>query len=143
MMSEENVEIVRRTYEAWNCGDLETAFRSFDADIEWHLPEGGINTGVYRGHRGVRQLIESYLEAFDYSRMEPERFFETGDRIVAFVHWRVRGKGSGVEVGVRPAHLWTMRDGKAVRVDTFPEREREMALEAVGLSEQDAHLDPS
>ena len=143
MMAKQNVAIVRRIYEAWNRRDFEHAFQSLDPDIEWHLPKGGINAGIYRGHRGVRQLIESYLEAFDYARMEPERLFEKDDQIVAFIHWHVRGKGSGVEVAVQPAHLWTMRDGKAVRVDVFPEREREKALEIVGVSEHDAHADSS
>jgi len=142
-MSQRNLEVVRRSYEAWSRGDFEAFFRSFDADIEWHLPEGGINADIYRGHREVRQFMESYLEAFDCFRMEPERFFEMGDRIVVFVHSRARGKGSGVEVEVRPAHLWTMRDGKAVRFELFPEREREKALEAVGLSEQHPRADLS
>lgn len=45
------------------------------------------------------------------------------------------GRGSGVAIEVRPAHLWTMQGGKAVRLEVFPEREREQALEAVGLRE--------
>jgi ketosteroid isomerase-like protein len=142
-MSQSNLEVVRNSYEAWSRGDFEAFFRSLDADIEWHLPEGGINAVIYRGHREVKGFMETYLEAFDYFRMEPERFFEMGDRIVVFVHSRAKGKGSGAEVEVRPAHLWTMRDGKAVRFELFPERERKEALEAVGLSEQEARADPS
>ena len=139
-MSQENIEIVRASFEAWNHGDLERMFQAFDPDIEWCLPQGGINTGVYRGHVAVRQLMESYLEAFDYFRMEPERFFEAEDgRIVVFIRSPGRGRGSGVEVEVRTAYTWTMRNGKAVRCEISTDRME--ALEAVGLSEQDAHAD--
>jgi ketosteroid isomerase-like protein len=133
-MSQENMDVIRSFYDAWNCGDLEGLFRLFDPDIEWCLPEGGINTGVYRGHDAVRELMESYLEAFDYFRMEPERFFEAQDgRIVVFIRSPGRGKGSGVEVEVRTAYTWTIRDGKAVRCEIATDRAE--ALEAVGLSE--------
>ena len=62
-MSQANVEVIRKIYEAWNRGDLERAFAVFDQDIEWVLPEGGLNSGVYRGHDEVRQLLHGYLEA--------------------------------------------------------------------------------
>ena len=54
--------------------------------------------------------------------MEPEEFFEAGDRIVVFIRTPARGKGSGVDVVFRPAHIWTMRAGKAVRMEVVPER---------------------
>jgi ketosteroid isomerase-like protein len=75
--------------------------------------------------------------------MEPERFFEADDRVVVFLVARGRGKGSGAEVEVRPAHVWTIRSGKAVRVQVFPYANRAEALEAVGLSEKDAQADLS
>jgi ketosteroid isomerase-like protein len=133
-MSQENIDVIRKSYDAWNCGDLERMFQAFDPDIEWCLPEGGINAGVYRGHQAVRGLMESYLDAFDYFRMEPERFFEAEDgRIVAFIRSPGRGKGSGVEVEVHTAYTWTMREGKAVRCEISTNRAE--ALKAVGLSD--------
>jgi len=97
------------------------------------LPEGGINVGSFQGREEVTKLSEGYLEVFDFFHMEPEEFFEADDRIVVFVRTPARGKGSGVEVEFRPAHVWTMRLGKAVRLEVFPDRAK--ALEAVGLSE--------
>ena len=70
---------------------------------------------------------------------DPEEFFEAGDRIVVFVRSPARGKGSGVDVVFRPAHVWTMRAGRAVGLEVFPERQK--GLEAVGLSEQDVQAD--
>jgi ketosteroid isomerase-like protein len=79
--------------------------------------------------------------AFDEVVVEPEQFFERGDHIVVFVLMRFRPRGSNAAPEIRIAHLWTMRDGKAARCELFPQREK--ALEAVGLSEQDAHADSS
>jgi ketosteroid isomerase-like protein len=131
-MSQENVELIDGAYQAWNSGDRERGFELFDPHIEWQLPEGGINAGTSRGHDAVRALVESYLDAFDYFQMEPERFFEAGDRVVVFLAARGRGKGSGAEVEVHPAHVWTMRAGKAVRVQVFPYASRAEALGSRG-----------
>ena len=136
-MSQENVEVARRSYGAWNRGDLDTFLQTFDPDVELHLPEGGLNIGTRRGRQAIRKLLEGFLEVWDDLRVEPERFFEKGDQIVVFVRIRGRGKGSGVEVETYPAHLATVRAGKVVRLVIYPERIK--ALEAVGLSEQDAH----
>lgn len=129
----ENVEAIRRGYDAWNRGDFGAVLELLDPEIEWILPEGGLNAGAVHGHEQVRAFMESYFDSFEYFRMEPERFIEATDQIVVFLRSPARGRGSGVEVEVRPAHVWTMRGGKAVRVEVFPERER--ALATAGISE--------
>jgi ketosteroid isomerase-like protein len=132
-MSQENVEIVRRGYDAWNSGDLDAFLQDLDPNVEWHLPEGGLNVGIRRGREAIRQLVEDFLDIWDDLRVEPERFFERGDQIVVFIRIRGRGKGSGVEMENRAAHVATVRSGKVVRLVVYPERAE--ALEAVGLSE--------
>ena len=131
-MSRSNEEIVRAGYEAWNRGDFEALVAELDPEIEWKLPDEGMNTGTFRGHAGVMGLMESYLDAFEHFTVELERLSAAGDQVVVFVRARARGKASGVEVETRPAHLWTMRGGKAVRMEVYPEREQ--ALEAAGLA---------
>ncbi len=130
-MSQENVEVLRSGYEAWNRGDRDSAFEYLEQEFEMHLPEGGMNVGIFKGREGVTKLFENYLEVFDSFQMEPEEFFEAGDQIVVF-RTPARGKGSGVEVEFRPATSGRC-EGKAARLEIFPERQR--ALEAVGLSE--------
>jgi ketosteroid isomerase-like protein len=68
--------------------------------------------------------------------IEPQEFFERGDQIVVFALVRSRPRGSNAVVENRIGHVWTMRDGKAVRLQIFPEREK--ALEAAGLSPHEA-----
>ena len=60
---------------------------------------------------------------------------DCGDDVVAFVRYRGRGTESGVEVEASMANVWTIRDGKAIRLRQFLDRGK--ALEAVGLSEED------
>jgi ketosteroid isomerase-like protein len=134
-MSQENVEITRTSYEALNRRDVDALLEHLDPNIEVPLPEGGIMAGVLRGHQGVRAFLDSYLDAFECFHVQPERFFDAGDRIVVFCRMSGLGRGSGAAIKARPAHLWTMRGGKAVRLEVIPERERERALQAVGLRE--------
>ena len=132
-MSQENVEAVRRFYEALNMRDWDAVFRDAHPDFVVHLPESGMNVGSFQGRDGLMKLFESYSEAFDVFHIEPEKFFEADDQVVVFVHIPARGRGSGAEVGLRSAHVWTMRARKAAGLEVFPERQE--ALEAAGLSE--------
>ena len=138
-MSQPNIETLRGVYEAIGRGDWDTAFRDTHPDFEYRIADRDPRTGTYRGREEVRRALEDELEAFEEVVPEPEQFFLRGDQIVVFVRVRSRPKGSSATVEIRVAHLWTMRDGKAARFELFPVREE--ALEAVGLSEQDAHAD--
>jgi ketosteroid isomerase-like protein len=132
-MSERNVEILRQGYQALNRGEVEAVLALCDSEIECRLPEGGISTGTLRGHQALKDFLHSYMEAFESFQLVPEEFLDADDRILVFLRMSGRGRGSGLEVEVRPAHVWTMQSGKAVRMEAFTDREREAALEAAGL----------
>ena len=119
-MSQENVEVVRRLYDAWNTGDFPAFFAAMDPEIELVLPEGGMNAGTRRGLSGMRQFLESYVESFENVQVEPGEFFETGDQVVAFVRISGRGRASGIETEDRPAHLLTLDGGEAPTAGGFP-----------------------
>ena len=128
-MSQKNVEIVRRGYEQMSkTGEL--VWELIDPEIEVHDPPVGPDSRVYHGHEGFRAAFANVEESFDEYRFEAEEFHDVGDDVVVFVLMRGRGKGSGLDVEARIAHLWTLRDGKAVRVRVL---ERDRALEAAGL----------
>ena len=137
-MSQENVEIVRAIYEAMNRGDWDAAFRDADPDFKL-VTQRGPNAGTHRGRPTVQAFLQDYRAAFDTWVVEPEQFLEAGDQVVAIVKPRVRPKGTSTEFAVRNGHIWTIRDGVVVSMHSFPEPEK--ALEAAGLSEQDAHAD--
>lgn len=132
-MSQENIEIVRSIYEAFNRGDWDAIFRDMHPDIELTTPEQLPNAGTYRGREECQVFLQDGLAAFEASIIEPEEFFESGDRVVAVYKTRVRPKGSGAEIENRNGQLWTIHDGKVRSVRFFPNPED--ALKAAGLSE--------
>ena len=131
-MSEENVELVRSMYEAFNRRDWDSAFSLAVPEFEFTLKRGP-SAGSHRGREEVQRVIEDQASAFDLWIIEPEEFFERGDVVVAFVKFRLQPKGSAAEFEIRIGALWTIRDGKLLSAEGFPEREK--ALEAAGLSE--------
>lgn len=130
-VGDERATIVLRGYEAFNRGDVEGALSYLDPEITWHtylVP--GPGGGTYVGHDGVRELWDDARNIFGEFRNEPERVIAGDDRLLAFVRVRGRGKESGVEVEAKIAHLYTFRDGKVLRVESYEDREE--ALRELG-----------
>ena len=131
-MSEENVEIVRRVYEADARGDTAAALELIDPEIEIEYRGQLIDKdATYHGHAGIRQLMESIRENFDEFHVEIEEHFTHDEHVVVALHQRAVGKASGVPVDIHIGQVWTLRDGKAVRWRIY--RSKEEALKAVGL----------
>lgn len=126
-MSEENVEVVRRIYEAWLRGD--SARDLIDADVEYVNPPDAVEGGTRRGRRAFAGIRDAY----DDVRVEPERFIDAGPDVVVIARITGKGRGSGVDIDWRQGYVWTVRDGKAVRFRWFTKPEQ--ALEAAGLSD--------
>ena len=133
-MPEENVEIVRRAYEAFNRGDPEAMVADIAPTFEY-VTTGTIPgaTGIYRGPQGWKEFVGWLRSEFDSPRVEIHELIEAGDQVVVSATNRGRGKQSGVEVSWDVWQVWTMRGGKVVRGEGFTNREE--ALEAAGLSE--------
>jgi len=138
-MSQENVEIVRRMYEAWNRSRGTPAFDLMDPGIELEVRADGPVDGAYRGHAGVSEFLDDFWGYFEEHRIDVEECIPAGRDVIAILRYHGRGRASGVEVDGPGSHVWTFLDGKAVRWRILTTRAE--ALEAVGLSEQDAHAD--
>jgi ketosteroid isomerase-like protein len=131
-MSEENVEVVRRAWEAYHRRDNEAALALYDPTIEIDPSEQtGIDAGVYRGLEGVQDFFRNWLSSFGDLRTEVEEWIGAGDQVIAMVRTYGRGKRSGVPVDTVQAHLWTVLNGKLKRLQIFATKAE--ALEAVGL----------
>jgi hypothetical protein len=85
------------------------------------------------GYHNLARASEAPLDSFEEWSIEPERFFDLGERILVFVRFRAKGKGSGVPVEAPLAYLYTLRDGKVIEWGLFGDRSK--ALEAAGLRE--------
>lgn len=134
-MSEENIELLRAGYEAAAAGDVEFVLGMMDAEVEVHDRPEAPDAAIYRGHEGVVSALVTSLDTFDDFRFAPERFSESGDKVVVVLEMTGRGKASGVPVEERIAHLWTFRDGRLVELRVFSDPAD--ALEAAGLPRAD------
>ena len=131
-MSEENVDLVRRGYEYF-ARTGETDASVYAPDVEWHSAVEDPGQEIVHGVEGVNRLIADVEEAMDDFRTEPFEFLDAGDKVVAGLIHRGRGKGSSAEVEMREWNVFLIREGRIVWVHEY--REREDALEAAGLSE--------
>jgi ketosteroid isomerase-like protein len=132
-MSQENVEIVRRGYDAWNRGDLDEWLAAFAPEGELHTTGQFPDQGVYRGRAGLERYWGEIHEAAEEPSVSVSDMRASGDKVFAAATGRGRGKRSGVPVEQPIWFVSTIRDGLVVRVETYLDPSE--ALEAVGLSE--------
>ena len=125
------MEIVRRAfaYEIYGVGDRAEAEAIFDPNVVMNP----IDEGPSYGFDAMRSDWERWASAFEELEVTAEEFIDAGDHVLVTAYHRGRGRGSGVEVDTRFYELYTLRDGKVVRVDEFTDRPD--ALEAAGLRE--------
>jgi ketosteroid isomerase-like protein len=130
-MSQENVEVVRRLYEAFLRGDQSAIVAGLHPEIEWRSIE---DTETRHGHDGVATSVAGWLETWEEHDLKPEEYLDAGDQVVVTTRLRGRGRQSGATVETRYFAVWQLRDGQAVAYREYPSKP--VALEAAGLSEQ-------
>jgi ketosteroid isomerase-like protein len=132
-MSNENVEIVRRAFDAWNRGDPEDAIELLDPDIDWRLPPNFPDAEAWHGREAVVQGLSNVTRSWDEFRVDVQELIDAGDRVVALVRFHGRGAITGLDLdGVSvDGQVWTIRGGKAIDVQMY--NGSGAALEAVGL----------
>jgi uncharacterized protein len=130
-VSQENVEVVRQVFDAFNSEDLELILAFTHPDFEVEVPPDlSAEPDTYRGHSGMRRYWESFQDAMDEIRFQPEALWDTGDVVVVVMHITARGRRTAIPVEQRVAGLWTIRDGKVMGVRAYASLSE--ALEAVG-----------
>src|SRR4249919_3784901 len=131
-MSQENVETVRRMYQAFYGGDAEGALAYFDSAVEVDASTR-VDGGIVHGRDELSGLIAGWLGAWDDWREEIEAIRDLGSRVLVAAAQRGRSKGSGIEVETRYAVLYEVHGDKITRMTMYSKPED--ALEAVGLRE--------
>jgi uncharacterized protein len=133
-MTRENVEIVRRVNAAFNSGDMERILALMHPDFETVVgPDLSPEPDTYRGHDGIRRYFDSFRDAMDQIRFDPMGFREDGASVIVALRLTAKGRSTGIHVEQQLGQVWTIRDGKALRVrsyGSYPE-----ALTAAGLAE--------
>ena len=131
------MEIVRRVYDAVARHDTATVLAAYDSEIAWDFSGSmwGDLTGrsVYRGHEDLRAFYREWYDAWEQYDEAVEELIEAGEHVIVVATGQGRGRASGAEVQWTQYGVWTIREGKIVRVAWFGTRGQ--ALEAAGLSE--------
>jgi uncharacterized protein len=133
-VQEGDLAALRGVYAEWGQGNWSPRFDVYADDMEWGWSDefpglAGVSPDPQERSRRLRE----WLSPWEDWRCEAEEYVTSGDFVVVLTRYTGRGKESGVSVDVQGAHLWTMRDGRAVRLEVFSSRER--ALAAAGIDD--------
>src|SRR5919197_765025 len=122
-MSQQSVKIVQAMYEGANAGDkLDANFEVLAPDVEFHVSGAFPDLDrVYRGHEGVRELNDALNEPWEALSLNPDEFIDIGSRVLVLNEFHARGR-DGMELRLRLANLWTVRNGQIVRMDAFSDQ---------------------
>jgi ketosteroid isomerase-like protein len=133
-MSEENVELIRTAYDAFERGDLEAVSQLHATTIEWQTSVEDPDAATHRGRVAVRRYIEGYMETFPGLRANLEECVEApNDRVLATVRYTGRARASGMDMDWRQWLVYTIKEGLIVRAAEYFDRDQ--ALQAAVLSE--------
>jgi ketosteroid isomerase-like protein len=134
-MSQENVTIVRRNYEAFAEGGVDRWLEYWSDDLDHRPEKGGVDDpGPIHGKNAMRKWIRDWIDTFDEYWFEPVELIDAGDdTVVAVERFGGRAKLSGVETDQTCGVVFTICEGKIARCREYASRAE--ALEAVGLSE--------
>jgi ketosteroid isomerase-like protein len=132
-MSQENVEVVRAAFDAWNRGDHDTWLAAHDEEAEFYPLRAQLEGRSYNGHDGLRRFIVEMAEEWEEVRFELDEVRDVGERVVGFGRIRARGRASGVELDLPLGGVGVVRNNRIVYVRFFSDPAE--ALEAAGLSE--------
>jgi len=131
-MSQENVEVAKAAFEAWNTGEMDALRELYDPDIIMRPPERWPEPGPFVGREAVMREWEQTRETWDADTVEPiSDFIDTADRVVVRQIWR--GVGQGPESNIELTNVFTVRKGRIVYQEFFWDHAE--VLEALGLSE--------
>jgi len=133
-MSQENAELVRAAYDAYNREGITGILRYLDPEVEWRNPRESPDAGVFIGHEGVVEWQGMVDEGFKDMYFEPEQIDQLPQgQVLVSVRFRFRAPTSDVQVEVPFVHLMTWREGKVTKFSMFTSKAE--ALAAAGVAE--------
>jgi ketosteroid isomerase-like protein len=126
-----NADIVRRGFAILERAGVEAIVDVFDPDFEAVIPpELSAEPDTYRGADGLRRYFAGFEDSLEGVQFVPEDYAEVGDKVIVTVRLRARGVGSGIPVEQTVVQVWSIRDGRALRVEAY--RDLESARRAAG-----------
>ena len=121
MSEHENVDVVRKGYEAFGRGDIKGLLAQLDPDVEWRTPGPADlpTAGQRRGHDGVEEFFQTLSGLLDVERFETKQFIAQGDMVMVIGDDTSRVKATGAALEFRFVHAFTVRNGKVVTFDEY------------------------
>jgi uncharacterized protein len=116
-MSDQNADVVRGAYESFARGDVPGVLGLLADDIEWTVGPPLPQAMEAHGRDGVGRFFEKVGSLFQEIDVKPENFVASGDHVC--VVGNAQGKSDGRDIEYGFAHVWLVRDGKAVRFDEY------------------------
>ena len=129
---EDAIAKLRASYAAFNKGDIDTAVRFLDPQVQWVEPAEFPGGGTYHGIEGAKHYLAQSRAGAAAVISEPEQFIPAEDRIVVFVHARVLPKNSNDWQDIRLADVYVFQEGRVTKMHAFAKRED--ALRWAGIS---------
>jgi ketosteroid isomerase-like protein len=131
-VSQENVEIARALFAAWNAGQMDGLRELIDRDAILRMPEDWPEQGPFVGQDAVTRQIQQLRETWRDDHLEyVSDFLDVSDHVLVRYIWRTSGYGP--ESNIEATALFTLRKGKALMIELV--RDHAEALRAVGLEE--------
>ncbi len=132
-MSQQNVEVVRRLFQLWEQGEWASGREFYDDGCEVVFSTSWFpDAGIYGVGREALGAWMAFIDAFEEFAVGLDQVVDAGERVVALVRLRARGRASGAAVDAKVGAVFTLRDRKVVRWELT---DRHEALEAAGLRE--------
>jgi ketosteroid isomerase-like protein len=135
MSQESNVRFVLDGYARFNAGERRPEPWFFTEDAEYHAAREDPDSAIHRGLEAVRAQYARWVEAYPDLTVEPLEAKGCGDKVFLWVRFGGHGEESGIPVEMELAHVITMRDGRAARIEEYSDRAEGLA--SAGLSEKD------
>jgi ketosteroid isomerase-like protein len=132
------IEALERFFAAINRNDMQAITKDFDPGIVRIEPEGFPTAGTYRGIAQVQEHVRKGRGTWAEGTCDPEKFLVNGEKVVVYLHARVRLNNSTEWIGGRFADGFRFRDGRIVEYLSFGERAH--ALAWAGIEDQGVPL---
>jgi ketosteroid isomerase-like protein len=117
-MSQENVDVVRAGYEAWNAGDMNAYGELLHPDVVWRPPEGWPEPGPFVGREAVLRQLKLVRDTWEADAAEPiSEPIDAGDKVLMRFYWRLKGRGP--DASTELTCLYTVRDRKHLSFEFF------------------------
>jgi ketosteroid isomerase-like protein len=126
-VSEENLEIVRRTMDAYNARDLPAYLALVSESVRFQSRFSAMDRVIYHGHDDLRRYFAELDEVWSRYEMQLERMVPAGPRVAALCHLYAVGRESDLELEEYPGVVFTLDDGKITRIDAYPTQAETLA----------------